>query len=226
MTQGGRTLRHLSHARRHPRRRTTHHTVLAHAHSVIKSLLSYTKNSLITQLLTLQAVAQRALKKCLQRVSSVAGCGIGVVRLPCLIPHQHTLCRIVATNASEFSRILQVNSIRTWWHGNEPNPHKTKLRLSSSLCLITYHCRHRTSSAGKTFARRSKMPIMPSISAMGTGKYFGGILVRRNRMSACSLAVRALPGPPMGSNWLTLLGSVRAEDEEAVVVYRENRVSE
>jgi hypothetical protein len=43
-----------------------------------------------------------------------------------------------------------------------------------------------TSSAGKILARRSKMPMMPSISAMGTGKYLGG--------SPVSLAAAAAGG--------------------------------
>jgi hypothetical protein len=42
---------------------------------------------------------------------------------------------------------------------------------------------NRTSSCGKTLASRSKMPMTPSMRAMGTGKYLGGnpVNLRRGR---------------------------------------------
>jgi hypothetical protein len=55
----------------------------------------------------------------------------------------------------------------SWLYSCLPSPH-----TPSQLPALPPHTL--TSSAGKILARKSKMPMMPSISAMGTGKYLGG----------------------------------------------------
>ena len=50
------------------------------------------------------------------------------------------------------------------------------------------------------------MPMMPSMSATGTGSVFDLRPVMRNSMLAWSSAVSAPPGPPMGSILLASSG--------------------